>query len=290
MRRMHDAVNPRRRLKRFAGLATAASMLWAGSLAAQEPASAPLYELPLDGPAIGIYGGIHRGTIDASFAVDSRGLTRETDCGAYENGSTDGFLFGLHGELPMTQILGVQAAAELAVRDASMRYPCIDPAGTRMPDGSVVPATTEFISDAGYRLLSLEVAATFRPLSFPFLASIGPRLALLTHAEYSAREVIVTPTEASFLDGGQERRIGAGDFGTGDISIAIHGSVWYELALGGRWWLVPRIAGSLSLTDEITAGAIRSAGLDATLGITYRLPPRTTEATPIDPGAAPAAR
>jgi hypothetical protein len=250
--------------------------------------TAPAFAPAVDGAALGVYAGIHRALVDAAYAVDSRGITTETECGRYESGTESGIVIGAVGELPLTHMLGVHASLELAMRDASMKYPCVDPAGTRMPDGSVETAITEFQSETSYSLLTLQLGATLRPLSLPFIVAIGPSLSLLTQADYAAREVIVTPTEASFVAGGQERRIGSGEFASGGVSVALAGAIWYEARLGGRWWLVPRIAGSIALTDEVAAAGIRATGLQATLGISYRFPPRVPEASPIEAGAEPA--
>jgi len=254
-----------------------------------DEAAAPLYVAPVEGLAIGVYGGIHRAEIEASYAVDSRGLTRLTDCGAYEDGSESGIVLGALAELPLTHVLGVTAGVELALRDASLAYPCVDPAGARMPDGSIAPARTEFQSETSYSLLTLRLGATLRPATVPFIIALGPAFSISSSADYTAREVIVSPGEATFVDGGgQERAIGSGAFGSGDVSVALGGAIWYEAPIGRHWSIVPRLAGSIALTDEIAAGGTRATGLQATLGITYRLPPRETVATPIDPGAEPA--
>jgi hypothetical protein len=257
------------------------------SLRAQQ---APLFEQPLDGPAIGVYAGIAGGSVDASYAVDSRGLSDATECGRYESGTSRGVLVGVQSELALSRLVGLYVGAQLAMLDAHSSYRCTDPAGTRMPDGRVATAITEFRSDASYSLATLQLGITLRPITLPFVVAFTPSLSLSSSARYSAREVIVTPAEASFVSGGQERAIGEGEFGSGDVSLAMAGSIWYEARVAERLWLVPRVGGSIALNNEIERAGLRSAAFQATLGLVYRFPAPTSTSNPIEAGQRPAER
>jgi hypothetical protein len=275
------------KVRRFANVIAALGLcaLAATSLRAQTEA---VFEEPLPGIAIGAYAGIAGGSVDAGYAVDSRGLSDAAECGRYESGSAQGFVAGALGELPLSRIVGLYAGLQWTHRSVELAYPCVDPAGTRMPDGSVALATTEFRSTATYDLASLQLGVTFRPVTLPFVVALTPTLSMTSSTSYAAREVIVTPVEASFVSGGQERPIGSGDFGSGDLSASLNGALWYEARIAERLWLVPRIAGSLALSEEVSRGAIRASGFEATLGLLFRFPPPETTSTPIEAGQRPA--
>lgn len=268
----------------IASLALGALCVAAGTAHAQQP----LFERPLDGPAIGVFGGIVRGDLDASFNVDRDGLVASGPCGEYSDGTTAGFVAGVFGEVAISHVMGIVASAGLVHRDAEMRYPCVDPAGTRMPDGSVAAAVTEFRADARYDVIALDLGIALRPFSFPLVGTVTPSLAYCASAEYSASERIVTPVEASFVDGGgQERAIGSGAFEAGDIAFGIAASVGYEARIARGLFLVPRVGAFVGLSDEIAAGAIRSSGLSATLGLFYRFASGREASSPIEAGSRP---
>ncbi|MBC8145832.1 MAG: hypothetical protein H7X80_09605, partial [bacterium] len=121
------------------------ALFGASNVHAQEPIFSPT----LEGLAIGAYGGIVAGKIDAEFNVNRAGLSDETSCGRYENGSLGGFVAGVTTELPLTMTFGFVGGVEFVRRDAQLTYACVDPSGTRLPDGSIAIATTEFRADAG---------------------------------------------------------------------------------------------------------------------------------------------
>jgi hypothetical protein len=254
---------------------------------ARAAAQSPIFERPLDGPAIGIHAGISGGAADASFAVDSKGLSDESGCGRYESGSTTGWLARLDAELSLTPMLGVSGGFELTRRDVASSYPCSEQSGIRMPDGSVAPALTEFRATTSYTLASAALGITLRPLSLPLVVGVTPSVSLCLDGSYAAREVIVSPAEASFVSGGQERSIGTGRFDSGDLSFSIGAALWYEAPISERLSIVPRIGGSIALVDEITAGGIRASNLQATLGLLYRFPPADLISTPIEAGQRP---
>src|SRR5687767_615614 len=74
----------------------------ASNLHAQEPIFVPT----LEGLAIGAYGGIVAGKIDAEFNIDRNGLSESTSCGRYERGSLGGFVAGVLTKLPLTMTFG----------------------------------------------------------------------------------------------------------------------------------------------------------------------------------------
>ena len=237
--------------------------------------------------ALGAYAGIVRGGLDAAFNITRAGVVHDGECGRYEHGAMSGFVAGIMGELPVASSIGLTASTEFAHRDAELSYPCIDPAGTRMPDGTVADATTEFRAVTSYDVIAIAAGATIRPFALPFVVGLTPTLSVCSGARYDARETIVTPTSASFVEGGQSRHVGTGHFETGDVSFAFKAALWYEARIARRWFIVPRVAGFVGLSDELAAGALRSSGLDFTLGIVYHFTPGTNPSTPIEPGTPP---
>ena len=265
----------------------AALLLVATGAPALRAQSAAYVPVVVDGPALGIYGGVRSGAVSAAFAVDGSGVTRDNACGLYESGRSHGMLGGVFGELPLTPVVALYGGLEMSIQRAELAYECVDPAGTRMPDGSVATAITEFQVASAVDVVSLQIGATLRPLPLPIVFAITPSVSLSTRSTYDAREVIVTPSQASFVEGGQERSVGRGDFAAGDLSLALSGSVWYEAQIARSWSLVPRIGGRLALSDEVRDGGLRSSSLEATLGLLYRFPSSKSAPSPIEAGGVP---
>src|SRR5687767_9383073 len=87
------------------------------AFAAGDMLAQPLTIVPAqNGFAIGVYGGIARGTLDADFNVNRGGLSDVAHCGRYRSGTVNGFVGGLSVELPVTTVFGVVGSAEFSRR------------------------------------------------------------------------------------------------------------------------------------------------------------------------------
>jgi outer membrane protein OmpA-like peptidoglycan-associated protein len=252
-------------------LAVVAALLLSGRpmLVAQQNMPA---DSSLESFSLGIYGGYGRDFFRSAFAVASNGaITDASDCGRFERGTGGSPIFGVTASMPIDGPFGGRLGIEYQRHAGTLTFPCVDPASIRMPDGSVVPALTDHIVDIDYGTITARLTLDYSPFPAPLRFGIGPALSAVLRGHYDAREDIVTPTNAEFLEGGQSRPYGSNSFPGGmDISLGITGSAAYIAKVSDRLSLVPEISGLLKLTDDIPSAHLRAHTLAATLGLLYR--------------------
>jgi outer membrane protein OmpA-like peptidoglycan-associated protein len=251
----------------------ALSALLTGSAAAAQPSDIPRAADSLERFSIGAYGGWCANIFNAAFAVDrGAAITEAGDCGRFENGSGSAPVFGVTVEGPVARGLRWGVLAEYHSRAGSFTFPCVDPATTRLPNGTVVPALTDHIADVDYNAVVTRLVLGYQPFSFPLRISAGPALSLVMPGTYSAREQIVTPTNAEFLSGGQVLPYGTADFNAGTrFSVGLSAGISYRAKIAEGLALVPEVSGLLALSDDLSEAKLRANHVQGTLGVLYRL-------------------
>jgi outer membrane protein OmpA-like peptidoglycan-associated protein len=237
--------------------------------------------------SIGVYAGYGLNDLHAAFSVDTLGMpTSSSECGRFESGSGNGIVIGAIVEFPLSQKLRLSLLPEYADRSGTMRFPCVDPAMTRLPNGTVVPALTDHIVSITSRSLATRITADFQPLPIPLQFSAGPFVSLPLSIGYRAWEEIVEPRSAEFVSGGQVREYGSGNFDTG-IQFGVAGAARYRARIGDRLTLLPEISYLLPLNDEAAATGLRTGALRGILGLVYRFD-RSNDTVVAPPVAQPA--
>lgn len=241
------------------------------------PAHVPAQQSSSDRSEIVTIGGIAQVAFErlrASFAVGARGeLTSQTACGRFESGSGTLWSLGLRFDRPYDTRIRFGIDIEASGRSGELRFPCIDPAEIRLPDGTITQALTDHVA----RLSSSSIRAfpwiAYIPWDVSFRVSAGVALSTLLAGEYEVREDIVFPSSASFLGGGQSRRYGAGsllDFTT-PISSGAHVGLSWRLRAGRKLSLDPMLRCVYWFGDEVGELGLRRMELGVSLGVLYRL-------------------
>ncbi|MEO6047186.1 MAG: OmpA family protein, partial [Candidatus Kapaibacterium sp.] len=225
--------------------------------------------------SVGIYGGYAYDIIRSAFSVESNGsLSESSDCGRFERGTGGSPLIGITLESPLKDQFRWSILADFHETNGTLRFPCVDPASIRLPDGSVVPALTDHVADISYSQLAAKFLIDVQPSFLPALRfSVGPALTMITSGRYSAREEVVSPANAEFVGGGgQVRQYGADTFTDGTtLSFGIVGGISYRATAGDRFTIAPGISGLMKLTDDLPSVHMRTHTIAATLALIYRI-------------------
>ncbi|HVZ41007.1 MAG TPA: OmpA family protein [Candidatus Kapabacteria bacterium] len=232
---------------------------------------------------VGAYGGYAFNILRSAFAVDKTGqVVGSDDCGRFERGTGTAPLFGVAAELPLDGRFRAGLRAEYQQRGGTLRFGCVDPATTRLPDGSVVVALTDHVADVRFATLTTKLLLGYRPGNFPLQVDAGPAVAfVLPSPAYNAWEEIVAPSSAEFVTGGQVRPYGNGPFNNGvHVAAGIAADLSWRAPIGQRLSLVPEVGGMLSLTNDVPEAALRSHDIHASLGLFYRFD-RSPEPVPV---------
>ncbi len=248
------------------------------SLAAQTADTAQSLEAepaPITAPVTmvaGLYAGYGLNMLHGNLSANQLpGVIPGTgECGSFESGDGSGVAFGGLFEYRLTSLLFGSLRVEYSNRSGAMRYSCVDPADTRLPDGSLVTALTDHVGDISIGTLGFYPGVRFQPFDFPLLFSPGAAILLGLGGDYTLTEEIVTPQTAEFVSGGQTREYGTGTLaedGNG-VAFGLYGAVGYQLKAGTDWQLRPEVSLVLPLSDDFALGGIRSTGVRFTLGIT----------------------
>jgi len=232
--------------------------------------------------SVGAYGGWCVNLFDGAFSVERNGAISEaSDCGRFEKGSGSSPVFGVMVEGPLSDRLRWGVMAEYHRRNGTLSFPCVDPASTRLPNGTVVSALTDHIADVDYTAIATRLLLGYQPLPIPLQISVGPVLSLVAPGDYDAREEIVTPSNAEFLSGGQVLPYGSASFATGmHLSFGLSAGLSYRAKIAEQLSLMPEVSGLLALSDDIPEARLRSNHLQGTIGILYRFDREETSPDP----------
>jgi outer membrane protein OmpA-like peptidoglycan-associated protein len=235
--------------------------------------------------SIGAYGGYGITSISGSFAIDGAGLfTSSTTCGKFETGSGSDLLIGAIAELPFGNHWRIGLRPELIRHSGTMRFRCVDPANTRLLDGTVAVALTDFVADVTGSAVSLRLDAAWSPLDVPVEWFAGPVATLPLSLRYRIWEEIVSPSSAEFVSGGQTREFGQGDFPGTSVAFSLLGGIRYRAPISSRLTLLPEISYRQALTAEAPDMALKFSAFQGTLGLVYRIDESpTTVLTPPPP-------
>jgi outer membrane protein OmpA-like peptidoglycan-associated protein len=220
--------------------------------------------------SIGGYAGFEVSNLVSAFAVDSSGFIEEGECGRFEQGTGSGIVIG--GSFAFIPFEGYRIAVqpELHLSTATLDYPCVDPARTRLPDGSLATAETLFKTDLSMRSIALRLLLLSTPFHLPLDFSVGPVLSLSLGGSYESWEEIASPREAEFVSGGQVRAISKGDLPTASgPSLAIGGGISYRAPIGRSLDLVPELGYMIDLGRHHAPLDLGIRSIRATLGIVY---------------------
>lgn len=219
--------------------------------------------------SLGASAGIARTLLNASFGVDS---LDGGACGLFETGSGSGLLAGLLVELPLNDRLRLSLAPLYADRSGQMRFPCVDPANTRLPDGSVVPARTDFVADVRHTTLTARLSLNYRPIDLPLYIGAGLDAGVSTRWEVRRSEEIVSPSQASFLSGGGQVRNLANLPGRASSPVAgLLGHVQYRLPAGTDLEIIPELEFAYHLNNLNSVSSLQAHQLRGLISILYRV-------------------
>lgn len=226
--------------------------------------------------AVGVSAGYSVEDLTSNFAVGASGqLVSGISCGKFESGSATQMLAGLHVSRPIRRDMRMGLDLELSSRGGSLRFPCIDPAMVRMPDGALADAVTEHVADISSTSIRLFPALQY------FLGignlrlhvDLGPSLSIVVNGSYDVHEDVVTPASAEFLSGGQVRMYGGGeiDLLSRPLVPGVHAGVGLDLPASRFVDITPAIRGTLWFGNEIKELGIGSSSLAAFIRVSYRL-------------------
>ncbi len=221
--------------------------------------------------SVGAYGGYSWNFLNGNFAIDplTGGFTSSATCGSFETGSGSGIVLGGTFQFPLIDNLFLSFSPEYLDRSGDLRYECVDPANTRLPNGQVVTALTDHVAQVSHSSLLGRFMLGVQPFRLPLLFSIGPYAGLNIKSSYTVHEEIVTPASAEFLFGGQTRVYGTDDFEAESLSFGLTGSIRYELPAGERLSIIPELSYLLALSDDVPEAGLSINSLRATLGVLY---------------------
>src|SRR5512133_4097404 len=219
------------------------------------------------------YVGYGFGALVGSFGVAQGGaITSGGACGAFENGSRSEVVLGLGAERT------IGGARILLLGDArwmrgDMRYPCVDPAETRMPDGTLADASTEFVAHVALSSATLRLLYGVRPFDVPVTLAAGPYTTLRYGATYDSHEEIAAPRAAYFESTGtQLRSIGSGSFDGPTFAGGIAASLRFEATAGPRLSLVPELDLRYGILDEVPQASLARHSVIMSLGLQLAVP------------------
>lgn len=257
-------------------------MFIGGIAAAAQPAPSTPLSTHAERFSVGAYGGWCANIFDGAFSVERNGtISDASDCGRFEKGSGSSPVFGVTVEGPLSSKLRWGVLGEYHRRTGTLSFPCVDPASTRLPNGTVVSALTDHIADVDYTAIAARLVLGYQPLPIPLQISAGPAISLITPGTYDAREEIVTPSNAEFISGGQVLPYGSASFASGmQVSFGLSAALSYRAKIAEQLSLVPEVSGLLALTNDIPEAKLRSHHLQGTIGILYRFDREETRPDP----------
>ena len=218
----------------------------------------------------GLYAGYGINVLRGSLsATELPGVIPGTgECGIFESGDGNGLALGGIIEYHFSPTLAGALRLEYSDRSGTLNYSCVDPADTRLPDGSLVTATTEHLADISLGTLGIVPGVQIRPFDFPLTFFPGPAFLLGLGGEYTLWEEIVAPQTAEFVSGGQVREYGTGTLAEGtSVSFGLYGALGYELKAGENWMLRPELSAIIPFSDDLATGGIRATSIRFTLGL-----------------------
>lgn len=207
----------------------------------------------------------------SKYAVIAGGrITTSTACGAYGLGNGTSLELGVGYARDFNEQFGLRGLLSFRQSSFQQRFNCTDPAQIVTPTGTT-QAITRFVNTIDLSTISLSLFTDFQPFSFPLRLSAGPALGMTIKEEYSAREEVVTPTNAEFLEGGQSRAIGSGSGNGNQISVAADAEVAYPIIAGESLRLLPSVAFRHYLSSPISWASFDWNSISLRLGLEYQL-------------------
>ena len=178
------------------------------------------------------------------------------ECGSFLDGTGSGVY--LQGLIVYRILPSLKAEISLGYTDrsGSIKFRCVDPAGIRMPDGSVTDALTDHVLTLDLTSFQASAMLWGKPFRLPLRFGVGGGLTTNTMHSFRLHEEVVAPGNAEFVSGGQVREYSVGELPV-SISSAMKFGLSYDLRAGSTLLLRPVVSVDVPVMDEITNGRLR---------------------------------
>ncbi|MCC7439547.1 MAG: hypothetical protein IT211_13750 [Armatimonadetes bacterium] len=237
---------------------------------AQEGQSSPAAD-SLKTARISAFAGYVLEYFSSDYAVtNGGGITSATACGAYQRGRGRALEIGVGYARELGSRVGLRGLLTLRQGSHQQSFNCTDPAQILTPTGTT-QATTRFVNSIDLSTISFSLLADYQPFPFPLRIGIGPTVGLTIKQEYFAQEEVVTPANAEFVEGGQQRTIGAGKGEGNHISIAADADVAYPIIAGRALRILPSVAFRHYVRSPIAWAPFDWSSISLRLGLEYQL-------------------
>lgn len=256
----------------WTGIWIAAWVLLAPTATAQqEPhAPAPLPPDSLKTSRLSGFVGYVWDFFSSNYAIASGGAVVDaTACGAYQRGEGTSIEAGVGYAKDFGAKFGLRGVLGFRKGNFQQSFNCTDPAQILTPNGTST-AITRFVNTIDLSTIWLTALADVQPFPFPLRVGVGPGVAVAIGQEYSAREEVVTPANAEFLEGGQSRSIGAGSGDGNRIAIAADAEISLPIIAGTSLRLLPSVAVRRYLTSPISWTPFSWTSISLRIGAEYQ--------------------
>ncbi len=236
------------------------------SLMASVPAFAQIEAVEDDPILIGAVAGINyrmkQGTIETGDGCYA--------CSSFSDGSGVGGMGGLRAILPLSRSLFLRAgvAAEIVNLDFDAvhnSYPYIEAHNTI----GVLDLRQEM--HLGFTSVMFEALLGYRVAKQGLYLVAGPVYNLLLSSQMKLNEEIISPSDASYLDGSRSKVLIDGDIPDASSFLSLRAGAGMTFPLGAGIHASPEIMYSFPLTDIGTDPGWSVSGLDLTLGVMWAM-------------------
>jgi len=223
---------------------------------------------------IGPYVNLSWERLRSAFAIDASGnIVGGTSCGVFERGSATSLRAGVRVDRPLAGAWRIGCDLEVSRRSGDLRFPCVDPAQIRLPDGSLEQALTEHVATITSVTATLLPCLAYRPTALPVQVFAGPCASYVLSGTYDVREELVSPRIGEFLTGGQVREYGGGSLRplSRPMNIGLHTGASVRLQAGRNLSVEPSVRADLWLGDDVRELGLGGSSIGASIALLYRL-------------------
>ncbi len=222
------------------------------------------------------------------------------ECGVFDHATTPGWTAGYLLDVPLGNRFGISGRVQYWKANGDFTSPEAFTARVAIDDQTTVPLTTQQSLETSLDYVTLDMLARWNITAGGLFVAAGPSVGLATRAAYEQEERIVSPNGITFLGGGTERNIIAGNFdeqGTlntqRELRIAATAVLGYEIPITDRFTLAPEVGFGFGLGNVLSSFDWKVSALRAGASLMYafggerpadtvQAPPRPTPVLALD--------
>ncbi len=201
------------------------------------------------------------------------------ECGTFTDANTIGWMAGNTLDFSVGGPFGLSVRAYYHQADGDFESPNSVSPLVLVGEETLVPLESQYVVATTLDYVMLDLLAKLR-IGGGLYAALGPSVGYATRAAFEQTEQILSPSGATFVNGGTERQIAAGSFeeqGTGNTSrqirLAATGAIGVDVFLTDNVVLNPEAAYTYGFTNVLSGVDWKVSDLRASIGLKWAFSP-----------------